>query len=126
MKKDIETNDDLYLIMKTFYDYLLNDNDMRPIFIDVAKIDLEPHLQELVLFWENILFRPNGYRKPVMQLHLDIHKKYPFREIHFEKWLNFLNKAVTGNFEGQKATELLQRANHIALVMKHKTSQDVH
>jgi hemoglobin len=123
MKRDIETNDDLYLIMKTFYDYLLSDDDMRPIFVDVAKIDLEPHLQDLVLFWENMLFRPNGYRKPVMHLHIDIHKKYPFKEIHFEKWLNYLTKSVNDNFEGNKANELLQRANHIALVMKHKTQQ---
>ncbi len=121
MKRDIENNDDLYRIMSDFYDYLLNDDEMRPIFIDVANIDLEPHLQELVLFWENILFRPNGYQKPVMHLHLAIHQQYPFTKNHFTKWLSYLEQAVTRNFDGPKATELLQRARQIAAVMKFKT-----
>ena len=55
--RDIQTRDDLHLLMSEFYLKLLADSKIAPVFIKVAKIDLGPHLLELVDFWQQILFR---------------------------------------------------------------------
>ena len=54
--RDVENREDLYLLMSEFYKKLLADNNINYIFTEVAKIDLEPHLIELVDFWEQMLF----------------------------------------------------------------------
>ena len=54
--RDIQTREDLHLLMSEFYKKLLADDKISFIFTEVAQIDLEPHLWELVDFWEQILF----------------------------------------------------------------------
>ena len=52
---DIATRDDLALLMSEFYVAMLDDEELRPIFTEIAHIDLETHLPVLVGFWEGIL-----------------------------------------------------------------------
>lgn len=118
--KDIQTRDDLYLIVSSFYDKLLADNQINFIFTEVAKIDLEPHLWELVDFWEQMLFDKGDYRKNVLQLHLDLNQKIKLTAIHFEIWLRYFESSINENFEGQTAENMKTRALSIATVMKIK------
>ena len=63
MKNDIENREDIYLLVKTFYVKLMNDDLMRHFFMDFTNPEhLEIHLQTLVDFWDNILFFSGGYR----------------------------------------------------------------
>lgn len=118
--KDIQTRDDLYLIVSSFYDKLLADEQINFIFTEVANIDLEPHLWELVDFWEQMLFDKGDYRKNVLQLHLDLNQKIKLTAIHFEIWLRYFESSINENFEGQTAENMKTRALSIATVMKIK------
>jgi hemoglobin len=118
--KDITTRDDLYRIVSAFYDKLLADDAINFIFTEIAQIDLEPHLWELVDFWEQMLFDQGEYRKNVMQLHLDLNQKIQLTTAHFDIWLRYFEASIAENFEGQMAENMKTRALSIATVMKIK------
>lgn len=117
---DIQTREDLHLLMSEFYKKLLADDKISFIFTEVAKIDLEPHLWDLVDFWEQILFDTGSYRKNVLQIHQDVNQKLKFSEEHFAIWLQYFNTTIDENFKGQIAENMKTRALSIATVMKIK------
>ncbi|TDD95576.1 group III truncated hemoglobin [Flavobacterium cellulosilyticum] len=118
--RDIQTREDLHLVMSSFYDKLLSDDKINFIFTEVAKIDLKPHLLELVDFWEQMLFDTGDYKKNVLQLHLDINQKTNLPQEHFDIWLNYFNVTIDENFSGPIAENMKTRALSIATVMKIK------
>ena len=117
---DIQTREDLHLLMSEFYLKLLADSKISYIFIKVAKIDLVPHLEELVDFWEQILFERGMYRKNVLQIHTDLNQQSKLSEEHFAIWLNYFNTTIDENFSGPTAENMKTRALSIATVMKIK------
>ena len=120
MKKDIETREDLLLLMTKFYQKLLNDNSISYLFTDIAKVNLEHHLPILVDFWDSVLFQSDTYRKNAMQPHLDLHRKSPLQKSHFNTWLNYFKETVDELFEGEKAFMAKERATGIATIMQIK------
>jgi hemoglobin len=123
MKKDITGREDLFLLVKVFYEKLLADNSISYLFTDVAKINLEHHLPVLVDFWDSILFQSDTYRKNAMQLHMVLHQQSPLQKHHFETWLRYFKETVDELFEGEKAFLAKERATSIATVMQIKISQ---
>lgn len=118
--EDIQSREDLHVLMSEFYKKLLGDSKISFIFTKVAKIDLEPHLLDLVDFWEQILFDRGSYRKNVLQIHQDVNRKLKFSEEHFTIWLHYLNTTIDENFSGKIAENMKTRALSIATVMKIK------
>ncbi len=124
MKNDIQHREDIYLLVKTFYIKLMNDDLMHHFFVDFEQPEhLEKHLQTLVDFWENILFYSGGYRKNAMAPHLELQKEKPFKPVHFKSWLSMFNASVDELFEGEMAHTIKSRALSIATVMKIKVSE---
>ncbi|MES2575811.1 MAG: group III truncated hemoglobin [Bacteroidota bacterium] len=118
--RDIQTREDLHLLMSEFYKKLLTDNKISFIFTEIAKIDLVPHLLDLVDFWEQILFDTGSYRKNVLQIHHNVNQKIKLSEEHFSIWLKYFNITIDENFEGQIAENMKTRALSIATVIKIK------
>jgi hemoglobin len=120
--RDIQTKEDLAFLMEAFYAKMMKDEEIGYIFTDVAKLNLEEHLPSLTNFWENMLLQPNGYKKDVMGIHLELNDKEKLQPQHFERWLFLLGETVREYFEGEKADTMLSRANSIASVMQIKIS----
>ncbi|MCI4443785.1 MAG: group III truncated hemoglobin [Lentimicrobium sp.] len=118
--RDIQTREDLNLLMSEFYLKLLADSKINYLFTEVAKIDLEPHLLDLVDFWEQILFDRGSYQKNVLQIHTNLNQLSKLSEVHFAIWLNYFNTTIDENFAGQTAENMKTRALSIATVMKIK------
>lgn len=123
MSRDIENREDLLLLVKRFYDKLLADASISYLFTEIAQINLEHHLPVLVDFWDSILFGSDTYRKNAMQPHLDLHRRSPFSDHHFDTWLRYFNETADELFEGEKAFMAKERAMSIATVMKIKLKQ---
>ena len=47
---DVITRDDLAFLMSEFHVAMLDDDELRPIFTEIAHVDLETHLPVLVDF----------------------------------------------------------------------------
>ncbi|MCB0686207.1 MAG: group III truncated hemoglobin [Saprospiraceae bacterium] len=123
MKRDIENREDLDQLVRKFYDKLLADSIMRPIFLDVAKIDLEEHFPHLVEFWHSLLFMTGSYRRNVMDKHLVLHTKIALEEIHFKIWLRYFKNSVDELFLGARSEDAKNRAESIALLMQYKINE---
>ena len=117
---DIQTREDLHLLMSEFYLKLLADSKISSIFIRIAKIDLTPHLVELVDFWKQILFEKGSFRKYLLQIHTNFNQLSKLSAAHFEIWLHYFNTTIDENFAGQIAQNMKTRALSIATVMKIK------
>ena len=118
--KDIENNDDLYLLVDAFYKKLLSDSSISYIFTEVVKIKLEEHLPILVTFWSQSLFNTGGYFKNLTNIHLDINAKEYLSPELFIIWLNHFNNSVDEKFSGSNAEKIKTQALSIATVMQVK------
>ena len=119
-KKDITTRADIEYLIQCFYEKALIDTQIGFIFTDIAKIDLESHLPHLFDFWENILLKPNGYKRNVLKVHVDLNEKAKLSPAHFERWLDLFSTTVDDLFQGIIANSAKNKALSIATVMQTK------
>lgn len=121
---DIQNRQDIEKLLWDFYTRLLADPAISYIFTDVAKINLQEHMPHLADFWEQTLFYTGGYRKNVLQIHLDLNAKEKLTDAHFEIWQNHFYTTVDTLFSGPVAERAKTRAASIVIVMKTKISQN--
>lgn len=120
MKKDIESKDDIPLLIDTFYSKVRNNEAIGYIFNDIAKVDWEHHLPIMYSFWEGILFHTGSYARNPMVIHKALHQQHPLSAAHFKEWLRLFKETVDELFEGLNAELIKQRAESIATVMQLK------
>lgn len=123
MKHDIKTREDIFLLVKKFYEKLLGDESISYIFTDVAKIDLEQHLPVLIDFWDTVLFDSGTYKKNAIEPHMILNRKSKFEKHHFDTWLKYFTGTVDELFDGEVAFIAKQRAKSIATIMQIKIAQ---
>ncbi|MEL0650887.1 group III truncated hemoglobin [Algibacter sp. TI.3.09] len=104
MKKDLETRDDVYLLVSSFYVKVRKDEVLAPFFNDVIK-DWDAHLERLTTFWEASLFLKTKYTGNPLETHIkvDADNKNTITEQHFGLWLNLWLETIDELFEGDFA-----------------------
>ena len=121
--KDIQTQEDLFLLVDEFYKKLLSDDAISYIFTDVVKIKLEEHLPILVTFWSQGILGTVGYTKNLTRIHVEVNEKEYLSPELFSIWLNHFYNSVDENFKGEKAERIKTQALSIATVMQIKIAQ---
>ena len=53
---DLRTPEDVRTLVDFFYDKVVQDELLAPVFDDFAKVDRATHLQSMYRFWESMLF----------------------------------------------------------------------
>ena len=120
LKKDIENRADLEKMLEAFYKKVFKDDLISHFFLEVVPLDLETHIPVITDFWESVLLDGRGYRKNVMEIHLDISKKSRIEKAHLDRWIKIFTETVDEMFEGTKASLAKQRAVSIATMMNIK------
>jgi hemoglobin len=123
MKKDIETKEDIKIMVDRFYDAIQQDTLLGPIFNDVSKVDWPSHLPKMYLFWENAVFFTGGYNGNPLKVHQHIHELFPLTSDHFYRWNEIFIKTVNDVFEGKNAELAKTRALHISMVLQEKLAR---
>lgn len=123
MKADIQSRADIEILVKAFYEKLLADEEMSPLFKDVAGDHLAAHFKILYDFWESVLFFTGQYKRNTMLKHIELHDKYGLTKAHFTSWLSYFNQSVDDLFAGEKASLAKQRAQAIAVIMEMKINE---
>ncbi len=123
--KDIETREDILMIMQKFYDKLLTEDSINFFFSKVTSVDkhLEEHFEILVTFWEQSLFMKGGYFNNMFQIHKDVHEKHPIKKEHYDLWLNYFYETIDKHFSGKNAEQMKTQALSMATIMQIKFSQ---
>lgn len=119
---DIETREDILLIMRKFYDKLLADDLINFFFTKVTSVDqhLEAHFEILATFWEQSLFLKGGYFNNMFSIHKEVHDKHAFTKEHFDTWISHFNLTIDEHFEGKYAEQMKTQALSMATIMQIK------
>jgi hemoglobin len=105
--RDIETREDIVLMVDTFYQKVQQDGLIGPIFNSRIAPDAWPaHLNRMYTFWTTILLNQPGYSGQPFEKHRDM----PIDKVHFERWVNLFEALVDSLFEGPIANDAKYRA----------------
>ena len=118
--KDIENRSDIELLLNRFYTKVFEDDLISHFFKEVVPLDLETHIPVIADFWESVLLDAKGYRKNVMEVHLNISQKSKIEKKHLDRWAKLFTETVNDLFEGHRATIAKQRAASIVTMMNIK------
>lgn len=100
---DLRDRDDVHSLVSEFYRRTFADKLLGPIFVKVAKMDLEHHLPIICDFWETVLFRAGSYRRNALAVHVALNARVTLGEEHFDRWLALWSGTVDEYFAGEKA-----------------------
>jgi hemoglobin len=121
--KDIQNQNDLYLLVDEFYKKLLDDNRINYIFTDVVKIKIEEHLPILVTFWSQMILGTGGYTNNLTDIHLNIDRLEHLTPELFDIWISHFNTTVDENFEGKNANEIKIQAKNLSIILQIKIAK---
>ena len=114
-KKDIETSEDVFLLVSSFYDKVRTDDVLGPFFNNLIK-DWDSHIDRLTTFWESSLFMTrkleHKYKGDPLAAHVKVDKEnnHSITELHFGLWLNLWFQTIDELFEGDYAENAKRRA----------------
>jgi hemoglobin len=117
--KDIENRADIIRLVDAFYDKLLNDPAMIPVFEPSMK-NWKEHVERVYNFWDNWLFQTGSYTGGLMWVHIDRNRTYPLNTHLFELWLAYWNWSTDNLFEGENANFVKKKALEIGHIMNAK------
>ena len=108
---DLDNAQAIHQLVHRFYDKVLADPVLQPVFLDVAGVDLSQHLGIIERYWRKMLLGEKGiYQRHTMNIHKAVHEQAAFRPEHFERWAELFHGTVDELFAGPYA----DRAHHIA------------
>ena len=117
-KPDLDCRENIERFVDLFYQRMLADEQLAPIFVDVAEIDLAVHLPHIKDYWCKLLLGEKGYQRHTMNIHRQLHGKRPLQKEDFQRWLAFFVATVDEDFAGERAERAKQVATSIAANME--------
>ena len=117
---DIQTRDDIVLLVDSFYQKVKSNLVIGHIFVEVANVNWENHLPVMYSFWAGVLLGEQSYEGNPMLKHIALSKKTPMTEVEFSEWLLLFTRTVDELFSGDKASEAKIRAGNISRLMMYK------
>lgn len=115
-KTDIQTLDDIKLMVDTFYGRVQHDDLIGPIFNVKLEGHWPVHLEKMYTFWQTILLDEYTYQGRPFPPHAQL----PIEAEHFERWLQLFDKTVNHLFEGPVAEEATSRGRKMAALFQVK------
>ena len=96
-KNDIESIEDIKLLVDVFYEKVRNDDLLSPIFENTLNGKWPEHLEKMYRFWETVLLGKHSYiGSPFIP-----HANLPVNERHFHHWIKLFNQTLDENFKGE-------------------------
>lgn len=109
-RKEINTLEDIQLLVNSFYDKVREDGLIGDIFNSRIGDRWPEHLEKMYRFWQTVLLNERTYLgNPFMP-----HSRLPVSEAHFERWKSLFNATVDEFFTGTVAEDAKWRAEKMA------------
>lgn len=118
-KSDIKTEEDVKLMVDSFYDKVNEDAILGPVFNDFSKVNWDTHLPIMYRFWNTLLLYTQEYKGSPFDKHIPL----PIGKEHFEHWVTLFHQNMDELFDGEVADNAKQRASNIAFVFQSKLEQ---
>ena len=117
MIKEIETRDDVSLLINMFYKEIRENELLGPIFNNHIKKEQWPaHLEKLTDFWVTALFGVACFKGNPTLAHRTVDKslKHSIDPHHFEQWIQLWHKTIDSLFEGDLADRAKMASENMA------------
>lgn len=121
---DLDCAENIDSFVRLFYERLLADPLLAPVFLDEAEIDLEKHLPLISLYWQKMLLGDDRYQRNTMEKHRQLHRRSPLRGEHHERWLAHFMAVMEENFSGPYAARARQIAGRVMSNLYHQLHGD--
>ena len=99
-KPDLDRPEHIDRMVRLFYERVLVDPLLAPVFLEVARIDLDSHLPLIAAYWKKLLLNEPGYNRHMMAKHRAIHDQEPLTGAHHERWLTLFHANLDAHFDG--------------------------
>ena len=116
-KPDMDSTESIEFFVDRFYERLLSDEQLSPIFLDVAEVDLAVHLPHIKDYWRKLLLGDKKYQRHTMNIHRKIHGKRPLQAEDYQRWLSFFSDTADTHFAGVSTERAKKVAKRIAANM---------
>lgn len=115
-RNDIQTIDDIQLLVDTFYTRIQQDDMLGIIFNQNIQDRWPQHLNKMYSFWQTILLEEPTYNGRPFPPHAHL----PITKVHFDHWLSLFTETIDHLFEGPKTEEAKWRAQKMATMFLSK------
>ncbi|TXS95221.1 group III truncated hemoglobin [Parahaliea maris] len=109
-KPDLDSREHIEEFVRLFYARMLKDEILAPIFVDVARIDLDVHLPHIIDYWCKLLLGEQDYQRHTMNIHRRLHARRELEPGDFARWLEFFTTTADYHFAGERT----ERAKRVA------------
>jgi len=119
-KKEIESRQDVFILISSFYDKIKNDTVIGHFFLNaISEEEWDIHIEHLTDFWETNLFFTRKFKGNPIQVHQNVDQKsnYSIQQKHFGRWLQLWFTTIDELFIGEKANQAKERARNIASML---------
>lgn len=109
-KKEIDTLEDIKVLVDDFYGRIRKDDILADIFNGVIKDQWPEHLNKMYTFWQTILLQEHTYYGSPFPPHSQL----PVDKNHFERWIKLFHETLDEHFYGDVAEEAKWRSERMA------------
>jgi len=110
MKRELNSLEDIKILVDRFYEKVRDDALLGPIFNGVIDGRWPEHLEKMYTFWQTVLLRDHTYYGSPFAPHAHL----PIEGKHFDRWIALFFETLDTDFEGEKAIEAKWRARKMA------------
>lgn len=115
-KKDIQTIEDIRILVDTFYGKVRVDVQLGGIFNGVIKDRWPEHLEKMYRFWQTVLLGEHTYLgSPFLP-----HARLPVEQTHFNAWLKLWFETIDNRFHGPNANKAKWQGDKMAIMFLSK------
>lgn len=118
----MNSRENIAFFVERFYEGMLADPQLAPIFVEVANINLDVHLPHIKDYWCKLLLGEQQYQRHTMNIHRALHGKRSLQPADFERWLRLFINTVDAHFVGERAERAKRVAAAIATNMESSLS----
>ncbi|WP_439106421.1 group III truncated hemoglobin [Congregibacter sp.] len=115
---DAEASEQIGRFVDAFYERILADSLLAPVFLDVAKIDLVEHLPRIKAYWRKMLLGHSDYQRHMMQRHREVDYRQRLSPEHYQRWLTLFEDTLEKHPLGASSERALTLARRVAVNMR--------
>ena len=109
MKREVQSRDDIKLIVQSFYDAIKKNELLGPVFTGaIPENEWMSHIEKLTDVWDSAVFGSMTFKGNPSMTHakLDKSNKHGITQDHFAVWLENWNATLDASWEGSKVEEM--------------------
>lgn len=111
-RPDPDVREQIDTFVDAFYERVLLDPLLAPLFIELARIELSEHLPRIKAYWRKMLLGDSDYQRHMMRKHREVDARQVFADEHYQRWLSLFEETLSRHPLGAqtgRASELARR-----------------